>query len=191
MLGCVNQNDERLGSPATVVRDTFNYKLNETTDFCTADGERSTVKFCQHVAELKFNQRMHTHGWQIQINTFNPAHRQVSFKLPEKMVQLQAESTQQRNNALCPKPESQNCESPKKKTQAPTDREPQENPIPDVGTLKQRRDDPVSRAQVLIMRPDIVWMGRNQNQEKAWHSSGIVRPKGKSAASSLNQLETR
>jgi len=31
---------------APVVRETFNYIMNETTDFTTVDGKRSKVEFC-------------------------------------------------------------------------------------------------------------------------------------------------
>ena len=42
-----------LAHPAPVVRETFNYIMNEATDFNSADGKRSNVEFCRHVVELK------------------------------------------------------------------------------------------------------------------------------------------
>ena len=41
-----------LAHPAPAVRETFNYMMNEATDFDSADEKRSNVEFCWHVAEL-------------------------------------------------------------------------------------------------------------------------------------------
>ena len=89
-----------LAHPAPVVQETFNYMMNEATDFNSADGKRSKVEFCQHVADLQFHQGSQDRKRFIQMDTFNPAQRHLCSNLPPAMIGLQAESNKQKNTTI-------------------------------------------------------------------------------------------
>jgi len=146
-----------LANPAPVVREIFNYMMNKATDFDSADGKRSKVEFCQHVAELQFHQGSQDRGRLIGMDTFNPTQRQLCSNPPPVMVGLQAESNQQRNTTMCP--DHQRSATLKQCSQAPTAHEPGTTLVVHESAdqhLQPRTDEPASRAQALIMHPDIV-----------------------------------
>jgi len=67
-------------------------------------------------------------------------------------------------------PDRQRSATLKQCSQAPTAREPEATLVADESAdqhLQPRRDEPASRAQALLMNPDIVWMGLNMKQEES------------------------
>jgi len=176
-----------LAHPAPVVRETFNYVMNEATDFNSANGKRSKVEFCRHVAEPHFHRGSQDCGGLIEMDIFNPAQRHLCSNLPPAMVGLQAESSQQRNTTMYP--DCQRSATLKQYSQVPTAREPEATLVADESADQHLqppfhlcdRDETASHAQALLMYSDIVWMGLNMKQEESWKTSGIVCLKGHSS----------
>ena len=171
-----------LAHPAPVVRETFNYVMNEATDFNSANGKRSKVEFCRHVAELNFHRGSQDCGRLIEMDTFNPAQRHLCSNLPPVMVGLQAESSQQRNTTMYP--DCLRSATLKQYSQVLTAREPEATLVADESAdqhLQPHRDETASHAQALSMHSDTVWMGLNMKQEESWKTSGIVCLKGHSS----------
>ena len=85
-------------------------------------------------------------------------------------------------------PDHQRSATLKQYSQVLTAREPEATLVVDESAdphLQPRRDEPASRAQALIMYPDIVWMGLNMKQKESWKKSGIICLKGQSSCTIL------